>query len=123
MGEPEQARVSGAMKLNTITNVENYDYGIVRYWLDDSQIVVVKTQGDMSKKAIDTWASLLILTMQEWKKPQAIAILHDLSHPQQGLTPYARERTADLLNHIPKHQKVYSAVILPNSFMFRIIDM
>lgn len=111
------------MTTNTQSNVEEYEYGIVRYWLEDERIVVVKTQGDMSRNAINTWASLLILTMQEWKSERPIAVLNDLSHPSQGLNAHSRERTIDLLNHIPKNQKVYSAVILPNTFMFRIIDM
>ena len=77
----------------------------------------------MSRNAINTWASLLILTLQDWHKEAAIAALLDLSHPNQGLTPYTRERTAELLKHIPSNRQTYSAVVLPQSFMFRIIEM
>ena len=111
------------MQLYTHENAERYNYGISRSWLDKGQIVVIKTEGDMSRNAINTWASLLILTIQDWDKEKPLAALHDLSHPNQGLTPYARERTAELLKQLPNTRQNYSAVVLPQSFMFRIVEM
>ncbi len=104
-------------------NTESYDYGIIRSEIADGRIIVVRTQGDMSRNAINTWASLLILTMQDWKSEQPLALLHDFRHPRQGLTPYTRERTLDVLQQRPSDLTVYSAVLLPNTFMKRIIDM
>jgi hypothetical protein len=111
------------MTVNTIDNAECYNYGISCSLLDKGQIVLIKTQGDMSRNAINTWASLIILTIQDWDKEKPLAVLHDLTHPNQGLTPYARERTAELLKHIPNTCQTYSAVVLPPTFMNRIIDM
>lgn len=104
-------------------NTESYDYGITRSEIADGQIIVIRTKGDMSRNAINTWASLLILTMQDWKSNHPLGLLHDFRHPAQGLSPYARERTLDVLRHRPKTLTVYSAVLLPNTFMKRIIDM
>lgn len=100
-----------------------YNYGITRSFINNGQIAVVRTEGDMSRHAINTWASLLILTMQEWKSDRPLAFVHNLTHPNQGLTPYARERTIDLVQRRPKDIMVYSAVVLPRTFMHRIIDM
>jgi len=103
------------------TPIETFKYGITRTYIDEGRIAIIKTEGNMLKNAIDTWASLLILTMQEWDAPQPIAVLHDLSHPAQGLTPYARERAADLMNYRPEGAMIYSAVVLPPTFMNKII--
>jgi hypothetical protein len=111
------------MSVDTSNTVESYDFGICRSWLDNGRIVLIKTEGDMSRKAINTWASLLILTMQEWEKDKPLACLHDLTHPNQGLTPYTRERTADILKAIPNTRPMYSAIVLPQTFMYRIIEM
>ena len=65
------------MTVHTIDNAEGYQYGISRSWLDNGQIALIKTQGDMSRNAINTWATLLILTLQDWDKEKPIALLHD----------------------------------------------
>lgn len=104
-------------------DAEVYNYGITRSYIGKNQIAIVRTEGDMSRHAINTWASLLILTMQEWKSERPLAIVHNLTHPNQGLTPYARERTIDLMKRRPEDMTVYSAVVLPRTFMHRIIDM
>lgn len=111
------------LTINAHDESENYDYGITRAFLDDGRIVVIKTAGDMSRNGVNTWVSLLILTMQEWKSENPLAILHDLRHPNQGLTPFARERTADAVKARPENLTVYSAVLLPQTFMKRIIEM
>lgn len=104
-------------------NWECFGYGITRTYLDEGQIVLIKTEGDMSHNAINTWASLLILTIQESDKERPLAVLHDLTHPNQGLTPYTRERTAQVLKSIPENQSTFSAIVLPRTFMNRIIEM
>jgi len=111
------------MQTRNTHDTESYAHGITRTFMDDNQIVAVRTQGDMSRDAINTWASLLILTMQEWKSKRPVGALLDLTHPNQGLTPYARERTLDLMNRIPDGLTIYSAVVLPGTFMYRIIEM
>jgi hypothetical protein len=103
--------------------VENYSYGITRSFLDGGHIVAIQTEGDMSRNAINTWASLLVLTMQEWKSERPLAVLHDLTHPNQGLTPFARERTMDVLRARPKDMEIYNAILLPPTFIYRIIEM
>lgn len=104
-------------------NTEQYGYGITRTLIDDNTIVIVRTQGDMSRNAINTWASLIILTMQEWDSERPLAMLHNLSHPQQGYTPFSQKRTQDIVNARPEGLKVYSAVVLPRTFMYHIIEM
>ena len=108
---------------HTQAQSENYSHGITRSFIDDGRIVLVETEGDMSRNAINTWASLLVLTMQEWPTERPLAILHDLTHPAQGLTPFARERTADVVKARPDGLVVYNAVLLPPTFIKQIIGM
>jgi len=109
--------------VNTHSQTETYKYGITRTLIDGGRIVIVSTEGDMSRNAINTWASLLVLTMQEWDSERPLAILHDLTHPNQGLTPFARERTADVVKAQPEGLSVYNAILLPETFIKRIIEM
>lgn len=102
--------------------IEQYDYGITREYIDDGQIAVITTQGDMRRAAIDTWADLSIDTMQTWKPERPILILQNLSHKDQGITPYSRKRAEDAFKQIPS-QPLYSAIILPNSFINRVIGL
>lgn len=111
------------MQTRNTHDTESFAHGTTRTYMDDNQIVAIRTQGDMSRDAVNTWASLLILTMQEWKSEHPIGLLLDLTHPNQGLTPYTRERALDLMNRIPDGMTVHCAVILPGTFMYRIIEM
>lgn len=106
-------------------NVEQFSYGIERWWLDDGAIAVVKTQGDMTHDAIDAWADLLIAMLHQWANGsrRPIAFLHDLTHPNQGLTPYSRKRVNDVLAAIPDAETTFTAIVLPNTFINRIISM
>lgn len=109
--------------VESYSQTETYDYGITRTYIDGGRIVLVETKGDMSRNAINTWASLLVLTMQEADAEYPLGILHDFTHPNQGLTPFTRERAADVINARPEGLEVYSAVLLPNTFIKRIIEM
>ena len=104
-------------------NTEQFDYGITRTSIDDGAIIIVRTQGDMSRNAINTWASLIILTMQEWKSDRPLALINNLSHPQQGFTPFSQKRTQDIVKARPKGLTVYAAVVIPRTFMYHILEM
>ncbi|MEO1287506.1 MAG: hypothetical protein AAFV93_07035 [Chloroflexota bacterium] len=105
------------------SETEYYDYGITRTNIANGTITVIRTEGNVIPDAVNTWASLLVLTMQEWDSDRPIAVIHDLTHPNQGVTPYVRQRTIDVMKQIPENMIVYNALILPDTFIRRIIDM
>ncbi|MEM9952113.1 MAG: hypothetical protein AAF846_10960 [Chloroflexota bacterium] len=105
------------------SETEYYNYGITRTNIANGTIIVIGTKGDMTPDAVNTWASLLVLTMQEWDSKRPIAVIHDLTHPNQGVTPYVRQRTIDVMKQIPDDMIIYNALILPDTFIRRIIDM
>lgn len=107
---------------SNITSHETYAYGIERLLLSNPNIAIIRTSGDMSRDAINTWASLVILTMQEWDASCPLLILNDLSHPAQGINAYARQRASDLMNYHPDGLMIYSALLFSKTFVSRIFE-
>lgn len=91
-------------------SVEQFDYGITRTWLDEGEIAVITTQGNMAREAVDVWATLAINTVNQWPDGKPIFILHDLTHPRQSFTPYGLKRAEDIYGAIPPTIKGCSAV-------------
>ncbi len=102
--------------------IEYYGGGLARQWIDDNQIVIIITVGDMTHAGIDAWADLLVDTVRGWPPDRPILILHDLSHPNQGFTSYARERAADLYTALPSDREVYHALVVNVSFVRAMIN-
>lgn len=103
--------------------VEELGYGIQRSYLEEGRIVQIKTEGNMSRPAIDAWAQGYIESIQRWKKGQNIYVLSDLSHKNQGMTPYARQKANDAYKVMPPDVKAFVATILPNTIVFRLISL
>lgn len=112
----------GEMNVSS-TPVEHYDYGIRREWLDDHQIVMISTQGDMSRDAVDTWAELVIATAKNWTADKPIYIIHNLSARSQGFTPYSRQRAEETYDYIAAGQQAYIALVLPDGVIPRLVSL
>lgn len=93
------------------------------YWVEDGRIAVIRGAGDMSRLAIDDWARLVLDTLYTFPTDRPICILNDLTHPDQGFTPYAQERVKDLYRNIPQDRPIYSAIVLRDGFINRIISI
>lgn len=96
-------------------DIETHAYGIVREWLDERRVVVIKTDGHMQRVAIDVWADLCIHTLQEWPVQQPLLCLCDLCRSQQSFTPYALRRTEDIVRSRPVdlHGRIGVAITNP----------
>lgn len=106
-----------------MNTIEHYAYGITREWNRDHSLVIVTTEGDMSRGAIDTWADLIRETLITWDADKPILILQDLSNRNQGLTQYARQKAEDLYAVIPLDKPTYSALILNEGLVTRLISV
>lgn len=100
--------------------IEHYDFGITREWIDEGHIVVITTQGDMRRDAIDAWVNVSLDTLSLWQVDRPILVIQNLSSKMQGFTPYARKRSEDILAQL-SDRPCYTALILPNTFIFRVI--
>lgn len=103
--------------------IETFDYGITREWLDGGALVVIRTQGDMRRAAIDAWAQVVQSTIDVQRERDVLAVLHDLSHPSQGFTTYSRQRALDTLAMIPKNKSAYTALVLRDKLETQLIKI
>ena len=97
--------------------VEHFAYGIEREWYDNPLIAYIRSQGDMTESAIDVWADVLLDTKDKWVSGQPYAVIVDLTHPNQGITPYSRSRTRDLIDSVPTDELTYVSLLLPRTFI------
>ena len=96
-----------------------YDFGVIRAWLEVKQISYIQTDGCMQRAGVDTWADLVIDTINTWPGDHPITILQNLTHPDQGFTPYSRSRGMDILAAIPEGRRAFTAIVMRDSFVNR----
>jgi hypothetical protein len=107
----------------TSDQVEQFDKGIRRRWLTP-RIVVIETEGDMSMAAIDSWAQISIETYNNYPAQYpSIFALHDLSHPNQRITPYSRQKAQDVYKYINMQRPIYVALVLQNSLLSQLASI
>lgn len=102
-------------------SAEQFEYGMSRRYVHEGRIAIIKTAGDMRRRAVDAWAQLLIDTIAKWDDEQPICVIHELTSPNQGFSPYVRQQSETVFDHIPHDRPVFSAVVLPDTFINRII--
>jgi hypothetical protein len=115
---------SGLQKMDhSPSSIENFEYGITREWLHNKCIAVIRTQGVMSRAAIDCWAEVNIKTIREWSGDGPIALLNDLSSKRQGVTPYGMKRSEDVFNTIPPNCMSFDATVFTNPIMVSLANL
>ena len=103
--------------------LEVFDHGISREFLAEGRIVVIASQGDMRRIAVDQWANIVTETYRAWTPGQPILALLDLSAPSQTLTPYARQRADEAYDAADPDTPARGALLLKDGFAMRIISM
>ena len=104
-------------------NYEVFDFGVTRRWLADDHVALITTDGHMNTPAINTWADLVIDTINLFPPDQPIAICQDLIGPHQGFTAEVRDRLADIYAHLPVDQVVYSTIALNNGMIRNMVKV
>lgn len=105
--------------------VITYSHGITRYCMEDGQVLVVASEGDMSREAIDAWASVVRETLLGYPADRHLFVVLDLSGPRQGLTPHSSYRARELYQMVVSERIVGTsvAVILRDSIIAQIISV
>jgi hypothetical protein len=106
-----------------IDQVEEIGYGIQRRYLEDGRILEIKTEGNMARAAIDAWAAAFQDAIRRWPAGQNIFVISDLSHKNQGMSPYARKKANEIYALMPSNVQAFVATILPNTIVFRVISL
>ncbi len=103
----------------TAHNIEELGFGNQRYWVDDGQIVVIYGGGNMSRDSLDIWADAMMSAITHFPGDTIYLVL-DISHPNQGFTPYARAKAEAIYATIGQ-RTIYGAIVLRNSIIAPII--
>lgn len=105
--------------------IEQFDYGIQRIWRHDGRLVEIRTEGNMARDAIDTWAEVVMETARGWSAGSPILIFHNLSYKNQGITPYSMKRAEDTYSAVPDDPKIetYVAVLLNETLFTRMVSL
>lgn len=108
------------MPIEAQPTVEQLADGVIREWIDNQRIFVVRLN-DTEPSNIDVYIDSHIMLVKNWPQGKVYANIQDISNPKVSLTPYFRKRLGDLERTFKEvNRDGYSAVVLPNTFMFRI---
>lgn len=107
----------------TPSPIEHFGQGIRRYWLT-TRVVVIETDGDMSIQAVDQWAEVVVETINGYPASEpAVFLLHNLSHPNQRITPYSRQKAQSIYSRLDTHRPVYMAVVMAHPVLIQIASV
>jgi hypothetical protein len=93
------------------SDVQEIIPGLVVEWLCDKQIVVITNKGGASRTFVDAWIDTVTKIMLSWPATQAFLYLQDLSDKQNVVTPYSRQRAAELYKLRPELTGCVAVVI------------
>lgn len=102
---------------------EQYPFGISRVWEYNNRLAIIRSSGDMSRPAIDTWAEVCLRTLDEWPPGQPVFVYQDLSHPNQRQTIYATSVVRQMLGQIARDKRIFVAIALKDTLTNRFYSM
>jgi len=103
-------------------DAEQFNYGITRVQSRDGRVVIITSEGDMTRHAIDEWYDVVHDTLVNWSNGTTVRLCLDLTHPNQGVTPYSMSRIPELyqLAEVKLDMKAKVAIVLRNWLVIRI---
>jgi hypothetical protein len=101
-------------------SVEQIYPGISRFWMDQGRIVCYSVTS-ITRPAIDAWKASTLEIVHAWPVEQPYLSIHDFS--EATLTPYVRQRSAEMSVAFPERLFGRSAVIMPRTFVNHLIRM
>lgn len=103
--------------------IETFEHGVTRQYLDGRSIVVIKSSTP-SRASTDVWANLVLDTIRDWPHDRPYLAVYDTS--ESGITPYSRHKSNEvadasipLLDGLPAAY----AVVLPRNVIGQIIKL
>lgn len=102
--------------------VQQFNYGITRQYIEAGKIVVVTSQGDMSREAIDCWTDVILDTMKDWEVGKPLLALIDLSSKRQGYNQHGQRRAEDIRRALRPEIPTYAAIVLSDNVIHRLFS-
>jgi hypothetical protein len=103
------------------SGLEQIAPGLTRSWLMDRRIVVFRATTP-TRPVVDAWIACVKRTMQDWPASQPYLAIHDFSAPKVSLTPYARQRSEELIP-LNTGRQGYAALILAPTYVAQVIRL
>jgi hypothetical protein len=101
--------------------VEQLPHGITREWMLDRRIVIYSGI-NTPRASVDSWFEAFKEDLLAWPADRPYLVVHDLTHKNVALTPYARKRAQDMIFLRPD-LKGRSALIMRNTFASHLIEL
>lgn len=86
-------------------------------------ITIIRGNGKMSQHDIDSFFDLIEDTIQFVIKSDPVVLLVDVSKPEQGISPYARQRVERLYQLRKDGRHYIVAVLVRNIFVQRFLNL
>lgn len=107
----------------TPSDVEKFEHGMQRYYLDNRRIVVVVGGGDMRRPSVDVWAELMKESINDFPDPAYTYMMLDITHPAQGFTPYTSAKSNEILRTLHPERHLFLAIVYRDSIINSIVGV
>src|SRR3954467_5723578 len=94
----------GQMSDNTATTKDTA-YPEVE-WIENGRIAVIPHGGKISRESVDHWIETVKYVMKLTPPGKTCYVLHDFTHLQISVTPYAQSRAREVLRFMPELRSV-----------------
>ncbi len=101
--------------------IEHYG-GHTREYPDNTPIVIVRGSGEMSRKATDDFADLLVDTVERNDALKQYVYM-DVSSKSQGFAPYSMTKMNQVLNNLPKEKEFYVSSVISIKFIAQLVNI
>src|SRR5262245_61989179 len=106
----------------SLRKVEALTPQLTREWKADNLVVLTMT--DVRRENVDAYIKALRENLDGWGTDRVLYGVYDIRTPGMSLTPYYRERLNEFADYSKNAGKrTCSAIIVPNTFMFRIFAL
>ena len=108
---------------NTVSSSEIITPQLIREWRHDNTMMIYTLSSPERDHILD-FADANIETIAAWSPEQVMYTVQDISAPGMGLTEYFRNRLTDIVDaSIEANVRIISAMILPDTLMYRIFAL
>lgn len=108
--------------MSTLKTAESITPHLTREWRDTN--LVVLTMNDVRRENVDAYVKTLRENLDNWNTGKVLYGVYDISAPGMSLTPYYRERLNEFADYSKATgKKTCSAIVVPNTLMFRIFGL
>ena len=100
---------------------EDLGHGLIREWLEDKRIMILKMPKGAGREAINLWYETTIAAAENWDKSTPFLVLHD--NRELGFSSNFRDKAVELGAHSPEGLSGRAAVLLGSGIMGNLLSI